>query len=86
MSEFPKLKEGPEFCPGGYSMFFYCKYENPEHPFYGMASGSFMTESDQCETRGEALRQAREAGWIYHRDGTATCPLCAKALRTAHRG
>jgi hypothetical protein len=77
----PVPLERPEHCPGAYVMYFYCKYGNPAHPWQAHG-GSYMEEADQCETRGEAIAQSRRLGWIYHRDGTATCPLCAAALRS----
>ncbi|HEV2746294.1 MAG TPA: hypothetical protein VGW34_03225 [Allosphingosinicella sp.] len=72
--------EQPEHCPGAYVMHFYCKYKNPKHPFQrdGML---YMSESEGVESRTAAIRQIRQSGWIYHRDGTATCPICAAALR-----
>jgi uncharacterized protein (DUF169 family) len=59
-------------------MHFYCKYDNPSHAY-----NEFPHESTDCETRGEAITHARRAGWIFHRDRTATCPKCAAALRKA---
>lgn len=70
-----KPYEKPEHCPGAYVMHFYCKYENPEHPqqsLQGWHAGPYMEEADQVETRGEAIRQMRASGWVYHRDNTAT--------------
>lgn len=73
----PVLLDSPEHCPSAYVMHFYCKYENPEHGFQ-----AFPKEADQVETRGEAIRQMQNSGWVFHyRDSTATCPKCAKALR-----
>lgn len=62
-------------CPGQYVLDLYCKYENPDHTFEG-----FPVTPSNCQTRGQALRKARAAGWLIHRDGTATCPRCAKLL------
>lgn len=76
----PVLMRHPERCPGRYVMHFYCKYENPAHPFQMSNIGLYMLEADQVETRGQAIAQMRADGWIYHRDGTATCPICVKAL------
>lgn len=75
------LREQIEHCPGCYVMHFYCKYENPEHPYQSQNPGHYMEEADQVETRTAAIRQMRKAGWLYHRDNTATCPRCVKALR-----
>jgi len=76
--------ERPEHAPGCYVMYFYCKYRNPDHPFQSRHSAGYMEEADQVETRTAAIRQMREAGWLYHSDGTATCPRCAKAI-SEHR-
>jgi hypothetical protein len=75
----PPLLERPERCPGAYVMYFYCKYDNPAHPY--SRSGIYMEEADQVETRTAAIRQMRNGGWLYHSDGTATCPKCARAIR-----
>jgi hypothetical protein len=75
--------EGPEHAPGCYVMWFFCKYKNPEHPRSNTEYDLYKFEADQVETRTAAIRQVRECGWIYHRDGTATCPLCAAELRKA---
>lgn len=70
----------PEYCPGAYVLHLYCKYENPDHGFQ-----EFPHESDQVYSQGAAHRQAREAGWILHRDGTGTCPKCAKRLKAGEK-
>lgn len=69
--------ERPERCPGAYVLHLYCRYENPAH-----GHREFPWEPEFCQTRGEAVTQARQAGWIVHRDDTATCPKCAKSLST----
>lgn len=78
----PSLLPDPERCPGAYVMFFYCKYRNKGHRW--AIRGVYKEEADQVGTRGEAIAQMRRSGWIYHRDGTATCPLCAAALSAHH--
>lgn len=75
-AEGPVLLEQPEFCPGCYSLFLYCKYDNPAHDFR-----EFPHEYDAWQTYGEAAKAARSKGWILHRDRTATCPKCAAAIR-----
>lgn len=72
----PVLLEHPERCPGTYDMHFYCKYENPAHCW-----DEFPHEANGCQTRGEAIAQARKMGWIIHRDLTGTCPKCASHLK-----
>lgn len=83
MGERITLHDQPEHAPGCYVMHFYCKYKNPEHPSSNTDYGVYMVEADQVETRTAAIRQIRSAGWIYHSDGTATCPGCVKALKEA---
>lgn len=70
-----KLLSQPNHCPGCYVLDLYCKYENPDHEYQ-----EFPHFPDGCHTYGEAARKARKWGWVLHRDGTATCPKCAKAL------
>jgi hypothetical protein len=72
--EFYPLK-APEHCPGSYDLHLYCKYDNPDHGF-----DEFPWVLADEETRPAAHRSAREAGWIIHRDRTATCPKCAARL------
>jgi hypothetical protein len=38
--------------------------------------------SFEGRSRAECLGKARHAGWLFHRGGTTTCPLCAKNKRT----
>lgn len=71
----PSLLDNPEHCPGAYSLHLYCKYQNRAHAY-----DEFPHEPDQVQTFAQALRQARRWGWVYHKDDTATCPKCAKAL------
>ena len=66
----------PTICPSGYVMDFYCRFQNDEHPFQPGMGGGFMDTPTEVETRGEAIAVMRRRGWIYHRDGTATCPIC----------
>lgn len=75
-----RLNPRPEYCPGAYVLHLYCKYENPDHRF-----NEFPHESDQVYSQGEAHRQARDAGWILHRDGTGTCPKCAARLKAGEK-
>lgn len=72
----PKLRPDAETqdCPGCYVLHLYCKYENPDHAF-----DEFPHEYNH-ELGSVCRSDARKAGWILHRDGTATCPKCAKAL------
>ncbi|WNL50808.1 hypothetical protein RPALISO_221 [Ruegeria phage RpAliso] len=75
------LNPNPLQYAGGYSLDLYCKFDVVKDDDGGYfhhrdASGAHF----YGETRGEAMRAARAAGWTIHRDRTATCPSCAKAL------
>ena len=70
----PRLLDDPLYCPGAYSFDAYCKYENDEHEW------SEFPHSFIAETGGQARSQAKRKGWLIHRDGTATCPKCARLL------
>jgi hypothetical protein len=54
-----------------YYMDFYCKYFNDKHEY-----GEFPFMPFEVQTKSEAIAAARKLGWLYHRDGTATCPKC----------
>lgn len=66
-----KLVSDPMPPVGGYSMHLYCRYENPDHPFYWM--GEFIGQ-----TASECKRDAKTKGWIFNSDRSMTCPICAK--------
>jgi hypothetical protein len=72
----PILRAEPEVCPGSYDLHLYCRYENEAHAF-----DEFPWQIGTHQTYAEAARWARDQGWVLHRDGTATCPKCAKAAR-----
>lgn len=75
-----RKRDRPEYCPGCYSLHLYCDHENPAH-----RSGEFPHEYGQeCETGAQARREAREAGWVLHRDNTATCPKCSHRALSPH--
>lgn len=69
-----KLLEHPNPCPSGYSLHMYCKYENPAHRFNEFPH-EFVDEEPA-----RVRKAMRRSGWILHRDGTGTCPKCAKEL------
>lgn len=75
-----RLLADPLTCPGGYVLHLYCRYENPDHGFR-----EFPHSPDSVKTYGEAKRWAGKRGWILHRDGTATCPKCAKRLAAGEK-
>lgn len=59
----------------GYDLHMYCKWENTRHRW-----GEFPHEFGGPD-RADARKQARKRGWIFHRDGYATCPKCAKDIK-----
>lgn len=61
----------------GYTLHLYCKYQNPKHKFAEFPHEFFD------ENKSVAWRDARNAGWVIHRDRTATCPKCKKVLDRA---
>jgi hypothetical protein len=71
----PVLRPNPLPVVEGWAMDLYCKYTADvihDIDTHGVSYGG--------HTRADARAQAKEAGWILHRDGTATCRRCAKAL------
>lgn len=64
------LKQNPHVCPMCYTLDAYCKYDNDEHDFEEFPHGFVGRDKSSC------LREARRAGWVFHKDGTATCPKC----------
>jgi uncharacterized paraquat-inducible protein A len=59
----------------GYTLHLYCKWENVGHVWDEFPHEYFH------EHRAKAWAAARKAGWIVHKDRTATCPKCAKKLK-----
>jgi len=56
-----------------YSMDLYCRHwENIKHPY------NYFPHQFTGETLSECKKQAIKKGWIFHKDGEVTCPLCAK--------
>lgn len=70
-----KLNTSYAGCPGSYDLHLYCKWQNPAHDW-----DEFPWEVVEHETRPKAERAARKSGWVFHRDGSATCPKCARLL------
>lgn len=56
----------------GYSLHLYCKYLNPAHKFDEFPHEFFG------EYGPDVFNEARAAGWVIHRDRTATCPKCPR--------
>lgn len=65
----------PTLCPGSYDLHLYCDHENPAHGFR-----EFPWHISEFQTSRDARAAARRKGWKLHRDGSATCPKCSKAL------
>lgn len=78
---------------GCYAMDLYCDRQRPKD--YGASwqpvpagrhrDGEFP-HTFEGKTYGECQRTARARGWIFHRDGTVSCPRCAEAIRPAPQG
>ncbi len=79
ISKFEKLKrvKFPMTCPAGYSMDLYCDHYNPASGEDGVHIYAEFPHQYQGETHGEVARKARRAGWVLHKDFTATCPRCS---------
>ena len=59
----------------GYDLHMYCRWENPRHNYDDFPQQ--FAGSHRADTR----KQAKKVGWIFHRDGYATCPKCAKDMK-----
>lgn len=64
-----------EYCPGAYSLDLYCDHINPDHSYNEFPHGIVGHNARDCR------RQAKAAGWVIHRDMTATCPKCIARLK-----
>lgn len=62
----------PIRCASGYSLDLYCDHLSEKHGFMEFPHQFFGEHGPQV------FREARAAGWIIHRDRTATCPKCAR--------
>lgn len=71
MSSRHPRKNAPLPYAGAYSLHLYCDRVNVQaHPF-DTGFAEYVGE-----TLGECLKQARQRGWVIHKDRTATCPRC----------
>lgn len=59
----------PVFCPYGFTIDLYCKWLNPAHE-WGSEAAFYGRD------RAEVFRDFKAAGWVLHKDNTATCPQC----------
>ena len=72
----PTLLPHPNAYASGYLLHLYCKWLNAAHVY-----DEFPHEYTG-EYGPDVFREARQQGWIIHRDRTATCPKCAKEVKT----
>jgi len=70
----PVPVENPATYVDGFLFDLYCKYEHEDW------SSPPAFEQFEGFTARNARAQIRKRGWVLHRDRTATCPECAKAL------
>lgn len=70
------LRSDPIPVIGGYSIDLYCRYETGEFAHDSIEHGHGVA-SFAGHNEANCLKQARQAGWIIHRDNTVTCPHCA---------
>lgn len=70
----PVLLSNPNGVTAGFDVHLYCKYKSDRH-----AWDEFPHQI--CEpTETQSRKAIKRAGWVWHRDNTATCPKCAKDL------
>jgi len=70
-----RLKDNPQVVVEGWALDLYCRYNvDVVHDMdsWGVSIGGF--------SKSDARAEAKALGWVIHRDRTATCPKCAKAL------
>lgn len=65
-----------QICIGSYDFHAYCKYVNPDHEYQ-----EFPHMNPPCETKTQAMNYLKSTGWVFHKDGTGTCPTCAQILK-----
>lgn len=70
-----KLRDSPLPVVEGWAMDLYCRYTvDIVHDMntHGVSIGGV--------SRADAHGEAKNLGWMFHRDGTASCPACVRAL------
>lgn len=72
----PRLPNPPKMA-ACYSLDLYCDHMEVRQYDYWHKHAEFPWNFTG-ETFGQCASQAREKGWTFHRDGTATCPKCNK--------
>ena len=68
-----RRKDSPMTVIGGYTLHLYCCMINPNHSWRDLDTAEFYSQSGAT-----CRRMAREEGWRFNRDKTATCPRCVK--------
>ena len=84
----PVLLDDPNKMAGCYYIHAYCKYSLRTNNS-GLAT-SVITEHDwqthfieiTGETRASCIYQLKSLGWLVHEDGTCTCAVCGKILKS----
>ena len=70
-----ELRATPIQVVEGWMMHLYCRYSVDWDHDANAGNGEFGGYSKE-----DSHRQAKIAGWVFHRDRTVTCPQCARAL------
>lgn len=70
-----KPLDNPNYLASGYTLHLYCKWLNEDHRWDEFPHEYFDQHGPTTYSN------ARKAGWIIHKDRTATCPKCAKELK-----
>lgn len=58
----------------GYTMDLYCDHDGC---LSGSEFGQVLSQFYHPRSRGYVLKIARNRGWVFHRNGTHSCHLCA---------
>lgn len=70
-----------------YTMDLYCrniekrKCRDPRSPGNALSCGDSNAWEYTGQTYGECAKQARAAGWKFHRDHDVTCPYCTGKIK-----
>lgn len=73
---------------GCYTLDLYCDYDElvpgSAEDAEGHSPGNYMGQFTG-RSRSACIRAAREAGWLFHKDDTHSCPVCIKGKRRKPR-
>jgi hypothetical protein len=65
---------------GGYTLDLYCdRHKGPQFDHEKGERVDFVSIPGQ--DRSECMKTARSLGWIFHREGSVSCPACAEVRR-----